>query len=113
GDFNEGPTAAGGPAPNLTPLFEPSSPLLNCYSLPGFQVGNRPGTFDTCAITNRFDYILLSRSLESAFQGGSVFRNGLWGNRNTRATLWETYPELQNHEQQASDHAAVYVDLNL
>lgn len=113
GDFNEGPHADGTPAANLLQLFEPGGPLVNCYSLPDFRIGNRPGTFDTCSMGNRFDYILLSQSLRPAFMGGEVFRKGLWGGRATRPTNWDTYAEIQTGTQQASDHAAVYVDLDL
>jgi hypothetical protein len=43
GDLNEGPTVADTQAPNLTMLFENNSPLIDCYSLLGFDLGNRPG----------------------------------------------------------------------
>ena len=63
GDLNEGPAVTGSQAPNLATLFKNKSPLIDCYSLPGFDVGNRPGTFDSCALRNRFDYIFISKSL--------------------------------------------------
>ena len=113
GDFNEGPSAPGTQAANLMPLFNNNSPLLDCYAQPNFQVGAREGTWDSCGIGNRFDYILYSESLGQQFLGGSVFRKGLWGSRKTRPTDWVTYPEMEKSSEQASDHALVSIDLNI
>jgi len=113
GDLNEGPEQDGAQAVNLSALFDDDSPLVDAYSLPGFDLGPRPGTYDSCGLRNRLDYILISTSLRDAFRGGAIFRKGLWGTRKTRPTDWETYPEITNGDQQASDHAAVYVDLDI
>ena len=113
GDLNEGPATAGSQAENLQDLFNNNSPLVDCYSLPSFQVGNRPGSFDSCGLHNRLDYILISNSLLANFAGGGVFRDGLWGSRVTRPTAWSTYPEITESSEGASDHAAVFVDLNI
>lgn len=111
GDLNEGQPSLTEPAENLKDLFD--GPLLSCYDLTGFDTGKRPGTFDSCGIRNRLDYVLVSRSLQRRFRSGHVFRKGLWGNRVTRPTDWETYEEMHNGNQQASDHAAVVVELDL
>lgn len=113
GDLNEGPPDGGHAPPNLSALFDPAGPLVSCYDLPGFDVGNRPGTFDSCGIRNRLDYILVSTSLRSAFQSGQLFRAGLWGSRKTRPDAWDTYPEMTDGVHQASDHAAVTITLDL
>ncbi len=113
GDLNEGPATAGSQPANLRDLFHSSSPLVDCYELANFQVGNRPGTFDSCGLRNRLDYILISKSLVPNYTGGGVFRKGLWGTRKTRPTNWDTYPELTKSSEQASDHAAVFIDINL
>ena len=113
GDLNEGPATTGSPAENLAPLLENNSPLVDCFSLPGFDPGPKPGTFDTCSLRNRFDYIFLTHSLVPSFQGGGLFRKGLWGSRATRPTAWDTYPEMTQSVQQASDHAVVSVDLGV
>ena len=42
-------------------LFDNNSPLVDVYSLPGFDLGPRPGTFDSCGLRNRLDYILISQ----------------------------------------------------
>jgi len=111
GDLNEGQPSLTTPAANLKELFD--GPLRSCYDLKGFDTGKRPGTFDSCGIRNRLDYVLVSSSLQRRFRSGHVFRKGLWGTRSTRPTDWETYPEMTNHDQQASDHAAVVVELDL
>ena len=113
GDLNEGPVAEGTQAANLISLFDNSSPLVDCYSVPGFDIGNRPGTFDSCGLRNRLDYILFSQSLLPLVTGGGVFRKGLWGSRVTRPTNWDTYTEMAKGSQQASDHGAVFIDLNI
>ena len=73
GDLNEGPAVADTQAPKLTMLFENNSPLIDCYSLPGFDLGNRPGTFNSCVLRNRFDYIFISKSLQPYYRSGRVF----------------------------------------
>ena len=113
GDFNEGPSAPGSQANNLRNLFDNNSPLVDCYALQNFQVGNRPGTYDSCGLRNRLDYILISQSLRPSFTGGGVFREGLWGTRVTRPTNWATYPDMRQSSEQASDHAIVFVDLDI
>lgn len=113
GDLNEGPSAIGSQAVNLMALYDNSSPLVDCFTLQNFDVGNRPGTFDSCGIRNRFDYIFLSQNLVPNFSRGEVFRKGLWGNRLTRPTDWTTYPQMVDSSEQASDHAAVVIELNI
>jgi endonuclease/exonuclease/phosphatase family metal-dependent hydrolase len=113
GDLNEGPASAGTQAENLAPLFDNNSPLVDCYSLHGFQEGPKPGTFDSCGLRNRFDYILLTQNLIPSFLGGGLFREGLWGTRKTRPTEWATYQEMTRSSEQASDHAVVYIELNI
>ena len=113
GDLNEGPTAEGQQAENFDRLFKFDSPLLDCYGLSGFDTGARPGTYDSCGIRNRLDYVLISKSLEPHFEKGGIFRKGLWGTRKTRPDKWETYLEIESGDQQASDHAAVWIDLNI
>lgn len=113
GDFNEGPPAEGEQADNFSKLFDATSPLIDCYTLSDFKVGNKLGSFDSCGLRNRLDYILISQSLENSFHGGTVFRNGLWGTRKTRPTAWATYQDMVNSSEQASDHAAIYIDLNI
>ncbi len=113
GDLNEGQPDEQTPAENLAPLFDPDGPLRSCYDHAEFDVGPRPGTFDSCGIRNRLDYLLYSTTLAQAFRSGTVHRAGLWGQRKTRPTAWETYPEMTASIHQASDHAAVTVTFDL
>jgi endonuclease/exonuclease/phosphatase family metal-dependent hydrolase len=113
GDFNQGAKPDGSPADNFADLFDTAGPLVDTYGLLGFDLGPKLGTFTDCSIRNRLDYILISESLVPSFTGGGVFRMGLWGTRVTRPTAWETYAEIENGNQQASDHAAVFIDLNV
>jgi len=113
GDLNEGPVNESTTVENFSPFYENNSPLIDCYSLPGFDQGARPGTYDSCGIRNRLDYIFISQSLQSSFSVGGIFRMGLWGTRQTRPTAWDTYPLMTRSEEQASDHALVFVDLNI
>lgn len=112
GDLNEGPADEGTQAPNLMSLFDNDSPLIDCYSLPEFDVGKRPGTFDGCGLRNRLDYIFISKSLQ-AHAAGRLFRTGLWGSRLTRPTDWVTFPEMKSSKDGASDHAAVVIELDV
>jgi endonuclease/exonuclease/phosphatase family metal-dependent hydrolase len=113
GDLNEGPAAEGQPAANLLPLYNDNTPLVECYELPGFDIGNRPGTYDSQGLRNRLDYLFVSKSLVPLVTGGGVFRKGVWGSRKTRPDAWDTYAEMTASWEQASDHAAVYLDLNI
>ncbi len=79
GDLNEGPAAAGQPPANLAPLLDPDSPLVAVYSLPVLDPGPRPGTFQSCGIGNRLDYIFVSRDLAALVVGRGIERHGLWG----------------------------------
>lgn len=113
GDLNEGPPAEGSQALNFAPLFDNDSPLVDCYSLDGFDDGGKPGTYDSCGLRNRLDYILISKNLQPSFERGGLFRKGLWGSRVSLPTAWETYEEMTDSGEQASDHAAVFLDLNI
>ena len=116
GDLNKGPdTANPTHHPTLEPLLDPGTPLVNAFDLPGFDVGPRPGTFQSCSLRNRLDYILLSPDLAAAATGGGVFRRGLWGNPSNlnKPQDWEIYPEITAGLHAASDHAAIFVDLDI
>ena len=71
GDLNEGQTDEHTPAANFSPLFDPHGPLVACYELPGFNTGPRLGTFDSCDIEDRLDYIFVSRDLAPAVKGAA------------------------------------------
>jgi endonuclease/exonuclease/phosphatase family metal-dependent hydrolase len=113
GDLNEGPRTGETQAQNLAGLYDNDSSLIDCYSLNGFNIGQRPGSYDNCGLSNRLDYIFISQSLLPYFNGGGLFRKGLWGSRKSRPDKWDTYQEMESSAQQASDHAVAFVDLNI
>ena len=118
GDFNKRPDHA-----SLRPLLGPGSPLVDAYALPAFsglydpldRDRERPGSFQSCTIGNRLDYILLSPELAARVTGGGVFRRGLWGTPSNvkRPRLWDAYPEITGARHAASDHGAVWVEADL
>lgn len=128
GDLNKGPDDGpdhAGPIthPTLEALLGPDSPLVDAYGLTSFTQlyddkdteQRRPGTFQTCSLRNRLDYILLSPELAATVTDGGVFRKGLWGDPDNvnPPRLWSVYPEITAGKHAASDHAAVWVDLDL
>ncbi|MFI5912470.1 endonuclease/exonuclease/phosphatase family protein [Dactylosporangium sp. NPDC051541] len=124
GDFNRGPDRKDPKLhPTLEALLGAASPLVSCFDLDAFgelfdpkdDEHERPGTFQSCTISNRLDYILFSPELAAKVTGGGVFRKGLWGSpaNKTPPKLWGIYPELTEAKHAASDHAAVWVDLDL
>jgi endonuclease/exonuclease/phosphatase family metal-dependent hydrolase len=113
GDLNEGPKTGSTQAANLAPLYNNNSPLVDCWSLEAFEDGGRPGTYDDCGLSDRLDYIFLSKSLANKVTGGGLFRMGLWGGRVSRPDKWDTYPEMNGQHQQASDHACVWVEVDV
>jgi len=123
GDFNKGPdTKNPSRHPTLEALLGSDSPLVDAYGLERFSQlygdrdveRQRPGSFQSCSLHNRLDYILLSPELAAKVVDGGVFRKGLWGNpSNVKAPkLWSVYPEITSGRHAASDHGAVWVDLD-
>lgn len=101
GDLNEGPAVLGQPAANLATLVDPNGPLVEVYALPTFNQGPRPGTFQSCGIRNRLDYIVVSHDLAGLVVGGGIERCGLWGtptNVNPPAH-WDIYPQITGPHQ--------------
>jgi hypothetical protein len=114
GDLNEGPTVLGQPAANLTSLVDPNGPrsgLRPARLQPGAAARHLPELWDP----NRLDYILVSQDLAGLVVGGGIELCGLWGtptNVNPPAQ-WDIYPQITGAHQTASDHAAIYVDINI
>jgi endonuclease/exonuclease/phosphatase family metal-dependent hydrolase len=106
GDFNDTP---GNEA--LAPLLADGSTLKDISQHPGFSDGGRPGTYGNCTASNKIDYILLSPALFAVVASSGVERRGMWGGKN--GTLWPHFPQVKSDKEAASDHAALWVDLNV
>lgn len=105
GDFND------------TPDSKPLAPLLRKTDLKdaslakGWEWGEREGTFGG-GKKEKIDYLLLSPALFAKVKAGGVNRKGLWHGERTQ-NPWEMLPTLKKEEEAASDHAAIWVDVEL
>lgn len=105
GDFNDTPDST-----PLQPLLEDTD-LRDVFHHPSFDSGGYPGTYGLCNASNKIDYMLLSPALFKAMSGGGVFRKGMWPG--SKPPRWETYEELRKPQDAASDHAALWADINV
>lgn len=102
---------------NDTPGSAPLAPLLGGTDLedvsahPNFVSDGRPGTFANGTASNKIDYVLLAPDLFARVTGGGVFRKGVWGG--TNGTLFEHFPTMTKAVHAASDHAAIFADVDL
>ena len=81
---------------------------------PASTSGPGPAPSTRAGSRNRLDYILIStqpRRRRSAAARSSARACG--ARARPAPTTWETYPEIDNGDQQASDHAAVFIDLDI
>ena len=70
----------------------------------------RDGTYGYGTKSNKIDYILLSPALYDRVTNARIFRKGVWGGKN--GDLWPKYGTMKEKVHQASDHAAIYADVN-
>lgn len=102
---------------NDTPDSDPLKPLLKQTDLKDisthadFDDGGFPGTFGSAGAGNKIDYILLSPALMAQASGGGVFRKGVWPG--VRPPKWEKYAEMEEPIHAASDHAALWAELDV
>ncbi|HEY9861989.1 MAG TPA: endonuclease/exonuclease/phosphatase family protein [Candidatus Obscuribacterales bacterium] len=106
GDLNDTPASK-----PLEPLFADGSDLRDVSMHPSFLSDGRPGTYGNGTASNKIDYLLLSPTLFDRIKGGSVFRKGVWGGKN--GTLFPHYEEMTKAIHAASDHAAIWADIEL
>ncbi len=106
GDFNDTPDHA-----PLQPLIGNGSPLKDIFESDKFNDGGRPGTHGNCTASGKLDYILLSPELFDAIKSAGVERRGMWGG--TNGTLWPHFPEVEKAMHAGSDHAALWVEVQL
>ena len=105
GDLNDDPTSG-----SLSPLLR-GTDLRDVSEHAGFDFGPRLGTFKGGNAKDKIDYILLSPALFERVQQGGVWRKGVWGTGKRPA--WDVYPEMTSAEQAASNHAALWVDVDV
>lgn len=105
GDFNDTPDSD-----PLAPLLK-NTDLKDAFDHPAFDNGGYPGTYGLCNAGNKIDYILLSPTLYQRVKAGGVMRQGMWPG--SRPKRWDTYVDLEDPKNAASDHAALWVDLDL
>lgn len=116
GDLNKGPTNQTPPQhPSLEALFDPGAGLVDTQGLATFDPGPRPGTFQSCGLRDRLDYILVSPELAARVTAGGINRRGLWGNPSNKnpPSKWTVFPPITAAVHAASDHAAVWIDFDL
>jgi endonuclease/exonuclease/phosphatase family metal-dependent hydrolase len=107
GDFNDFPGS-----PPLQPLLAKTN-LKDISTHPAFTQDGLDGTFGRGNPKQKFDYLLLSPTLFANVTGGAVFRKGVWGENKNPPTKWQIYPTLTQPVHAASDHAAIYADLDI
>jgi endonuclease/exonuclease/phosphatase family metal-dependent hydrolase len=105
GDFNDTPDSA-----PLAPLLKKTD-LKDASQAPGWVWGEREGTFGG-GKKEKIDYLLLSPALFGRVKAGGVNRKGLWHGDRTQ-NPWELLPTLTKEQEAASDHAAIWVELDL
>lgn len=105
GDLNDTPDSA-----PLAPLLG-TTDLRDAFLHPSFDDGGFPGTFGSCGKRDKIDYLLLSPAIFNRVIGGGVERRAMWPG--VRPKRWDVFPELEEERDAGSDHAAIWVDLDL
>ena len=106
GDLNETPDQ-----PPLEPLLGQGSNLTDIMEHPRFHGDGRPGTYSNGTKSGKFDYILMSPQLSQKVEKGGIERSGVWGGKH--GTLFPHLPTIKVAEDAASDHAALWAELNV
>lgn len=106
GDLNDTPTSQ-----PLKPLLADGSDLRDITTHASFLSDGRPGTYANGTASNKIDYLLFSPKLFDRVQAGGIFRKGVWGGVN--GTLFPHYAEMTKPVHAASDHAALWADIEL
>jgi endonuclease/exonuclease/phosphatase family metal-dependent hydrolase len=106
GDFNDTPDSD-----PLVPLLANNSNLTDITQHNKFISDGRAGTYGNGAPLQKIDYILMSPELANTVQEGRIERRGVWGGVN--GTLFPHFPEMLSAKDAASDHAALWVELDI
>lgn len=105
GDLNDTPGSLA-----LAPLLA-EGVMTDVFAHPAFDDGGYSGTYGLCNAGNKIDYLLLSPLLYERVQTGGVLRKGMWPG--SRPPRWPVYEEIIEPMHAGSDHAAVWVDVDL
>jgi endonuclease/exonuclease/phosphatase family metal-dependent hydrolase len=103
---------------NDTPDREPLKPLLghglnliDIMQHPNFTGDGREGTHGNGTKDHKLDYILMSPQLASKVEAGGIERRGVWGGKN--GDLFPHFPQIKTAKDAASDHAALWAELDV
>jgi endonuclease/exonuclease/phosphatase family metal-dependent hydrolase len=106
GDLNEVPDEH-----PMDPLIREGSSLKDIMSHSKFQGDGRPGTHGNGTKSGKLDYILMSPKLSGKVVKGGIERRGVWGGKN--GTLFPHLATIKKPQDAASDHAALWVELDI
>jgi endonuclease/exonuclease/phosphatase family metal-dependent hydrolase len=106
GDLNDTPESE-----PLQPLLVNGSDLTDIMKHDKFTGDGRPGTHGNGTKSSKLDYILMSPKLSDKVKQGGIERRGVWGVKN--GDLFPHFPEIKTAKDAASDHAALWADIDL
>jgi endonuclease/exonuclease/phosphatase family metal-dependent hydrolase len=106
GDLNDTPDSE-----PLQPLLANGSDLTDIMKHDKFTGDGRLGTHGNGTKSSKLDYILMSPKLSDKVKQGGIERRGVWGGKN--GDLFPHFPEIKTAKDAASDHAALWADINL
>lgn len=106
GDLNEVPDES-----PMDPLIRDGSTLTDIMAHPKFVGDGRPGTHGNGTKSSKLDYILMSPKLSNKVLKGGIERRGVWGGEN--GTLFPHLPTIKKSVDAASDHAALWVEVDI
>ncbi len=109
GDLNHEPSHD-----SLKPLIENESSLLDVMKHSGFRNDNLYWTCKRGVKESKLDYILLSPKLQEKVQQAGIERRGIWAREcEDEEDSFERFPEVKEENDGASNHAALWVDLDI
>jgi endonuclease/exonuclease/phosphatase family metal-dependent hydrolase len=106
GDLNDTPNSK-----PLYPLLKNNSNLVDVMDHEKFVCDGRLGTHGNGNKTSKLDYILMSPELSKKVKQGGIERRGVWGGKN--GDLFPHLPQIKSAKDAVSDHAALWVDLDI
>jgi endonuclease/exonuclease/phosphatase family metal-dependent hydrolase len=95
----------------LTPLLGEHSKLVDIMHHPNFSGDGRESTYGNGTKDQKIDYILVSPQLANRLRPGGIELRGVWGGKNV--DLFPHFPQIKTAKDAASDHAALWVDLDI